>query len=223
MKKIIIAGSVKALVEKEKNILSRAYFQIFTTTSAEEALEIHQKEKVDLIVADEDMKGMRGDELCSAIRNDEELKYVSIILLCPSTEADIRRCKNSGANLVMMKPYKPKELFDEVVNLINVPVRKDMRVITTLHIDGHTDKVPFVARSENISISGILIKTDKTFKRGDIITCSFYIDHERITLKGEIVRVVESLPDLNHYGIKFIDLHPLPERHIEKFIKKNKE
>ena len=89
-------------------------FDIFTTTSAKEALEIHLSEKVDLIVIDEDLKDMRGDELCSAIRNNEELIYVSIILLCSSTEAEIRRCKNSGANLVLMKPYEPQKLFDDL-------------------------------------------------------------------------------------------------------------
>jgi CheY-like chemotaxis protein len=222
MKKIIIAGSAKSIVEKERNILSRSYFDIFTTTSAKEAFEIHQNEKVDLIVIDEDMRDMRGDELCSAIRNNEELKYVSIILLCSSTEAEIRRCKNSGANLVMLKPYEPQKLFDEVVKLINVPVRKDMRVITSLNIEGKADDISFIGKSENISISGILIKTDRVFVKGDVLTCSFHIDSERLTLKGEIVRVVNSLPDLNHYGIRFVDINPLPQRLIEKYVKKHK-
>jgi DNA-binding response OmpR family regulator len=223
MKKIIIVGSAVHLIEKEKNILSRSYFDIFSTTSAREALEIHRNNKVDLIVIDADMKDMRGDELCSEIRMDEDLKYISIILLCPSTETDIRRCKNSGSNAIIMKPFEPHILVDEVVKLINVPVRKDMRVLTSLEVEGKANNVPFIAKSENISVSGILIKTDRVFEKGDVITCSFHIDSERLTLKGEIVRVVKSMPDLNHYGIRFINMNPLPKRTIDRYIKKKRK
>ncbi|UCG78950.1 MAG: response regulator [Nitrospirota bacterium] len=222
LKKIIIAGSISAAIEREKNILSRSQFNIFTTTSAAEALDIHRKNKADLIIADEDIKDMRGDELCETVRKDPDLRYISFILICGSTESDLRRCKGCGANTLLIRPFEDDELYSEVVRLVDVPFRKDIRVLTTLSLEGEKDGIPFFSQAENISVSGMLIKTDHALALGDIFSCSFHLDHQQISVKGEVVRVGESVSDIYHYGISFKEISPINRRIVQKFIDMNR-
>lgn len=114
MKKIIIASALKPFIEKERSILQRADFRIFTATSGEEALKIHRGEKADMIIADLDMPGIGGDKLCSVIRGDEALKKVSIIIVCTNRQSDLERCSSSGANSYITKPIVPAQLVETV-------------------------------------------------------------------------------------------------------------
>ena len=77
MKKILLVDNIRSILEREKGLLDRDIFQIFTATSGEEALDVHKKEKADIIIMCLHMTGMGGDEVCKAIRRDPELKHVS--------------------------------------------------------------------------------------------------------------------------------------------------
>ena len=74
MKKLLIVGNMQNFMATGKNILNRAEFEIFTATSAEEALDIHKTERADLIITELDLPGMSGDRLCSMLREDEDLR-----------------------------------------------------------------------------------------------------------------------------------------------------
>src|SRR3990172_4252938 len=64
MKKVLLVDDVKLFLELEKTLLNRSNLQIFTASSGQEALEIHKREKADLILCDLYMPGMNGDEVC---------------------------------------------------------------------------------------------------------------------------------------------------------------
>ena len=79
-KRILIVDNVRAILEREKTMLDRKDFHIFTATSGEEALKIHADEDMDAIIIDLRMPGMSGDDVCKKIRADKDLKRVSIIM-----------------------------------------------------------------------------------------------------------------------------------------------
>ena len=55
MKKILLVNSLIVFYEKNKGLLSRSDFQIFTAITGMEALRIHREERVDLIIAELNM------------------------------------------------------------------------------------------------------------------------------------------------------------------------
>ncbi len=220
VKKILIVTDVKPFIEKKKNILSRADFKIFTATSGKEALEVHRAENVDLIITDLDMPVINGDALCSEIRKDEKLRSVSIIIVCNNNKAEIKRCIDCNANLYITRPVKPAELLGKAIQLLNINERESYRVLLKAKVKGKYQEESFFCYSENISVSGILIETDKRLSKGDIIKCSFFLPGSRnMELGGEVVRDVRGSGNAFCYGIRFLDIDSDSKTAIEDFIK----
>lgn len=221
MKKILIVDDLKPFVEQEKSILSRADVHIFTATSGTEALTIHKNVKVDLMVVDIDMPGMSGDELCSIIREDPELRDVSVLMVTRPREADILRCKNCGANDYIKKPIDEKVLIEKATTLLGVPIRKAYRVFVNVSVKGEGERIKFIATSVNISTSGILIEAKKSLNVGAIVHCSFFLSGtSTISATGKVVRIIKKpTEDTYQYGIKFTSISDAARQIIGEFVK----
>ncbi|MEJ2695470.1 MAG: response regulator [Candidatus Sulfobium sp.] len=220
MKKILIVDDVHAFIEKEKSILNRSDFTIFTTTSSREALELHRSEKMDLIVMDLEMPELNGDELCSQIRRDPVLQQVSVIIVGTNSDSDMNRFKRCQANAYITKPIRPLQLLEKVSQLLDIPERKSYRVLLKVSVNGKSPGETFFCSSQNISTSGILIETDKKLEKGDSISCSFFLPGaERITADAEVMRVAANGTDAYHYGVRFLDLKSHHRASIDSFIK----
>jgi CheY-like chemotaxis protein len=221
MKKILIVDDLRPFIEQQKTILSRSDVHIFTATSGHEALSIHKNVKVDLIVADLDMPGMSGDELCSLIRKDPELRFVSFLMVTRLREADIARFKKSGANDFITKPIQANVLIEKTTALLGVPVRKSYRVIVNVSVTGEKEQSKFIATSVNISTGGILIETKKVLNVGDMVNCSFFLPGTSvISATGEVVRAINpSTSDSHRYGIRFTIINDAQRLMIDNFIK----
>src|SRR3989337_4516214 len=135
MKKVLLVDDVKLFLELEKTLLNRSNLQIFTASSGQEALEIHKREKIDLILCDLYMPGMNGNEVCKIIRKDDNLKKVSIIIVTTSAK-DGDMCLEVGANDVVLKPINASELLKKVGKYINIPLRRDIRILARIGVEG---------------------------------------------------------------------------------------
>ncbi len=219
MKKIIIVNSIQAFLERDKSILNRADFRVYTATSGNEALRIHREEKADLIVADLDLPDMGGDVLCSLVRQESTIRHVSIILVCRDIPEELARASSCGANAWVTKPVRPEQLVESVGQLLAVSLRRGYRVLLKAKVKGERESEPFFCTSHNISVSGILLETDKILEPGDCISCSFFLPgSQQIVADGEVVRL-ERKPDGScHYGVRFINLAPDCRDAIEWFI-----
>src|ERR1700688_1718876 len=90
-KKILLVNNLQSFLERNYCLLDRAGFEVYTATSAVEALQVHRAQRVNLIIATLDMPQLGGDWLCSQIRQDSELCKVSKILVCYPVPKDIER------------------------------------------------------------------------------------------------------------------------------------
>jgi CheY-like chemotaxis protein len=221
MKKILLVDDLKGLIDKEKSILDRTDFNIFTATSSDEALKIHKSIGMDLIVVDLDMPGTSGDELCTMIREDEEMKNVSIVVVCTNSKADMKRAEQCKANDCVTKPIRPVELLRKVSRLMDIQERKSYRVLLKVTVKGSLNNASFFCTSQNISTTGILIETERTLEVGDNISCSFYLPNSgAVSLDGEVVRTSGNARDGFQYGVRYMIINPGHRVEIEKFIKK---
>lgn len=209
VKKIIIPEYVLTVLEREQSFINRSGIKTFTTVTNEEALALHRTKKADLIVACLNMPGMNGETLCSLIRGNDELRNVSIILICSDNAADHGRCMQCGANSFITVPIHSAVMLQEVYQLLHIAPRRLSRIpISVINIEGMSKGKPFAGLVENISASGVLFRSAAILNEGDSVKCSFSLPGSaKINVKAEIVRAIEkeSGLDTNLYGIRFDD------------------
>jgi CheY-like chemotaxis protein len=219
MKKILIVNPVIDSLARDISILDRDELLIFTATTAEEGLRIHREDRVDLLLTELDLPGMGGDVLCSRIRHDQELKRVSIIVVCRNMPEEIKRAESCGANARLLKPVKPEQLEDCVERFLAVSTRQDCRVLVRTQVYSENGATTFFCTSYNISVSGFLLESDGLLAVGDRISCKFFLPNaSQITAVGEVVRTTRLSRIINQYGIEFISLYPQVQSEIENFV-----
>jgi CheY-like chemotaxis protein len=218
MKKIIIARNLLDDLEESNTIFKRSGITFFPAWTSEEILKLHGVKRADLIITDAALPLMGGASLCSRIRNDVELNKVSIIVIGDDTENSLSLCKEAGANVIIRRPLEPGMLLWHASELLVIPHRKDMRVLLRASIQGMEGNTPFFASSLNISISGMLLETDRVLELGDRLTCAFNIAHSEVTLICLVTRVETTESKRNRYGVKFLNCDTKSLIIIENFV-----
>ena len=94
--------------------LARQY-HVLKATNGKHALNVLEKEDIDLVVSDIMMPEMDGLELCSTIKNDIRYSHIPIILLtAKASEEHQLEGLSVGADDYIMKPFDSKELVARV-------------------------------------------------------------------------------------------------------------
>jgi CheY-like chemotaxis protein len=225
MKKVIIAKDIRAILEKKKTFLDRSAVRLFSAPSNEKVLALHRAIKADLIIAKLNMPEMSGETLCSLIRDDEELRHVSIIIVCSENESDLARCIQCRANAFISSPVDTELLLQEAHRLLNIAPRTSYRIPIRVKFFGKSKQRVFTGYTENLSSSGMLLCTMSHLFEGDSVMCSFSVPvSTQITVQAEVVRVLgKDEHNANCYGIKFTDLSASATSAIQAFVKKGSE
>ena len=112
-KTILVVDDTVANLDILNELLSQ--YDVIDAISAEDALEILECEKVDLILLDIMMPGMDGFELCSRLKNNNTTKDIPVIFITAKTDEDsIEKAYSIGGTDYVTKPFRPKELLSRV-------------------------------------------------------------------------------------------------------------
>jgi len=225
MKKILLVDNVRSILERQKCLLNRRDFHIFTAITGEEALDLHRKEKMDIIIMDLHMPGMSGEAVCHAIRDDFELKKVSILMATLSDDPEeVERCIKAGANGHIKKPIMKDDLDAKTAKLLEIPTRQSIRILMRVKLDAKIGGEFFIANTVDVSATGLLFECDKDLKEGDVIETSFFLpgsgSFNRVVIHSEIMRVTQgAAPGTKRYGVKFNEFKEGTQEIIAKFVK----
>lgn len=217
MTKILITNSLVEHLGNQNSSLPQSHTWTIVASSAEEMIEIHRNENVDVIIMELDTPEMGGDTFTHTVRSDSSMKEVSIILITPDNESAIDRCFSSGANYIITEPINREKLVSKINEMLNIPDRERLRILMNITVKGKSHE-HFYCTSQNISKTGILLETNRILIKGDILNFSFLLRLRRITANGEVVRVKQKKPNLYQYGIKFLDLDSESKTLIDSFV-----
>jgi DNA-binding response OmpR family regulator len=218
MKKIIVTDALRDFVEHNVRLFTGPGYKTFFVKSGEEALDVHRKERADLIIIEPDFHDLTCEQLCSVIRGDDVLKRVSTLVVCSDKLSEIERCQRCGAN-DYIQPLTPTIFLRKATRLLNISERTSYRVIVKVSRKEGGEASHFFCSSQNISGSGILLETDRVLSKGDNVTCSFFLPNSvRIVSQGEVVRIAEREDGSRDYGVKFVNMSPLVQSRVASFI-----
>jgi DNA-binding response OmpR family regulator len=95
--------------------LASAGHEVHTENDGEAGLAAAELLRPDVVVVDWMMPRMTGLEVCQAMRRQEELNKIGLILLtAKGQEGDVQRGFAAGADDYVLKPFSPRELVSRI-------------------------------------------------------------------------------------------------------------
>mgnify|MGYP000085227025 FL=1 len=101
--------------------LFRREYKVFTALSAQEAFKIIKENKIDAIISDQRMPGMKGSEMFACLDNNEgkhEGKPLRLIVTGYAQDEEIKEAEEKGlVDLVLEKPLQAQLLLRQLERL----------------------------------------------------------------------------------------------------------
>ena len=118
-KTLLIVDDNKDMLQFVSSCMKEDY-QVYTATDGAAALELLQREQIDLIISDVMMPGIDGFELCRRVKSDINLSHIPVILLTART-TDVSRIEGLqlGADDYLTKPFNVEVLRLRVQKFID--------------------------------------------------------------------------------------------------------
>ena len=118
-KKLLVADDEPNIVISLEYLMKREGYDVLVATDGNQALEAIQREQPALVLLDVMMPGKTGFEVCAAVRADESLAGIKILMLtAKGRDTDVAQGLGQGADAYMTKPFSTKELAAKVREML---------------------------------------------------------------------------------------------------------
>jgi CheY-like chemotaxis protein len=115
VKTILLVSESRVALELIKVYLVAKDVRVLDARDGIEALATARLERPDLVLCDLQLPRLDGHGLCRELRADPVLRSTPVILLTSSQDKESqRRCRESGASGVLLKPIGPHALHEAV-------------------------------------------------------------------------------------------------------------
>lgn len=156
---ILIAEDSRTQAEQLAYLLEQHGYRVTIAADGKQALLAAQTQKPTLIISDIVMPEMDGYELCKAIKSDEKLKDIPVMLVTTLSDTrDVIRGLECGADTFIRKPYDERFLLSRINYLLmNLDIRKEHEMQAGVQINLGGQK--YLINSERQQILDLLIST----------------------------------------------------------------
>jgi CheY-like chemotaxis protein len=114
-KTILVADDETHILHVVSLKLRNAGFIVITARDGQEALEMAQQEKPDLVITDYHMPHLSGLELCQRLKQDPATSAIpAIMLTARGYQLDPADTEQSGILRMLSKPFSPRQLLTTV-------------------------------------------------------------------------------------------------------------
>lgn len=118
-KTILVADDETHILSVVSLKLRNAGYRVLTATDGQEALELAQQQKPDLIITDYHMPLLSGLELCRRLKQDPATGGIpAIMLTARGYHLEPHDTEHSGIRRMLSKPFSPRHLLATVNEVI---------------------------------------------------------------------------------------------------------
>lgn len=122
-KTILVADDETHILHVVSLKLRNAGFKVLTAQDGQEALELAQQEKPDLVITDYHMPQLSGLELCQRLKQDPATNGIpAIMLTARGYHLDPTDTEQSGILRMLSKPFSPRQLLATVNEVLALTV-----------------------------------------------------------------------------------------------------
>ena len=117
---ILVADDESHILHVVSLKLKNAGYRVLTARDGQEALEIAQQEKPDLLITDYHMPQLSGIELCRKLKQDPATTHIpAIMLTARGYELEPAATEQSGILRMLSKPFSPRHLLSTVEEVLS--------------------------------------------------------------------------------------------------------
>lgn len=150
--RVLVVDDVSANVRLLEARLSAEYFDVLTAGTGQGAIDLCERERVDVVLLDVMMPGMDGFETCRRIKSNPKTHHIPVVLVTALDQvSDKVRGLQSGADDFLTKPVDEIALITRVRNLARLKTLTDemlMRALTGRQMGLSEDAALLKALSE---------------------------------------------------------------------------
>jgi len=119
--KILVVEDEKVLNQIYKDKLNSSGFEVFTAFDGDEAIDMFNKNKPNLVLLDVMIPKKNGYEVLEEIRESEEGKDTPVIMVSNlSQDEDIKKAKDLGVNDFLLKSnIKISDMMDKIKDVLS--------------------------------------------------------------------------------------------------------
>jgi len=112
---------LRMLIQQTLEELEDEGVELLMAADGEQALETIREERPDLVFLDVMMPKKNGFDVCHAVKQEDGLRQICIILLtAKGQEFDRQRGQQVGADLYMTKPFDPDALLEKARSVLGI-------------------------------------------------------------------------------------------------------
>ncbi len=217
---ILLVDHSRGALAFQETILRRRDALIVTALAGSEGLQKARADQPQIIIFGYDLFDMTAPEFCREIREQEGTKAISLLLICDREKPEHGDlCIAAGCNDIIYRPLQRRELDEKVERLTTIPVRRQLRTITKIEVSLEKNGRFVLARSVNISATGMLVEVDRVLSSEGQIRLHFYLpgDAKPLQVQAEILRA-EFSGTMAKYGLRFVDITPEEKERVEHYV-----
>jgi two-component system, OmpR family, KDP operon response regulator KdpE len=114
-KRVLVVDDESAILNFVRIKLRLAGYEVITTTSGEEALELAEKEKPDIMLVDVLMQPLTGLDVLTRLRTFSQLP----VIIFSANDRVVSMARQEGANDYIAKPFNPDQLIGKIESVLN--------------------------------------------------------------------------------------------------------
>jgi DNA-binding response OmpR family regulator len=224
---VLIVGVDTSTYQRVAPILGRTDFDVDRFPNGETALELLEVVPFDVILVCHPLPDMETEKFLNRIRGREGtsacLRSAVVLLSNTASLVEARRLEGRGANRVLQLDGDEGVLETAVAGLLRVATRISVRIMAHISVEVASGKTTVLCQTENVSESGMLLRTDRQFSIGSILGFEFQLIglSESITGRAEVVRHTHLGRDsVMGVGVRFVEIFGDGRRRLEGHLSK---
>ena len=193
--RVLVVDDILANVKLLEARLGAEYFEVLTAYNGTEALDICERERVDVVLLDVMMPGMDGFEVCRRIKASSKSSHVPVIMVTALDQpSDKVQGLEAGADDFLTKPVDDIALITRVKNLARLKMLCDemiMRASTTQQMG-----LPDMALSElkDAGRNGEILLVDDHQRSAERIVKALSKEHQ-VKVEGDLEVALKRLAE----------------------------
>ena len=219
--KVLLAGLGRGPFAALAPVLDRQNLDVVQVATPEAAIDYASVQPVDLVVFDGEPREMRLDEIVPVFRANASASARSFLLVMAprGSDSDARGLIGRGVNRVMHLDDPQEAIEAQVVDLLDVVPRAAVRFAIRLYTSLDNGVEVVVGQTENVSLSGMLVKTPKVITPGQQVSYELLYDEREEAVSGDAEIVRRAFREgFEHVGLRFLSFEGEGKEKLEEVL-----